>query len=183
VGSGRLRKTAAHARQPGRGVEKFGASGALSVLRKRNLDFDGVVKLLIQESGGEPFRQLQLGQVEKWLNVDIPTTQHRCVDLLCQTTDGRLVHIELQATNDRSMPYRMAEYALTIRRTFGKYPKQVVLYVGNKPLRMKAGFRTEGMRFQYRLVDVWDLDGAGVARQRVDCRQHPGDAREARRFG
>jgi predicted transposase YdaD len=131
-------------------------------LRKRTLDFDGVIKLLIQGSGGEPFRQLRLGQVKKWLNVDLPTTQHRCVDLLCLTTDGKLVHIELQATNESSMPYRMAEYALTIRRTFGKYPKQVVLYVGNKPLRMKAGFRTEGMRFRYRLVDVRDLDGAAL---------------------
>ena len=131
-------------------------------MRKRTLDFDGVVKLLIQESGGEPFRQLRLGQVKKWLNVDLPRTQHRRVDLLCQTTDGRLVHIELQATNDLSMPYRMAEYALTIRRRFGKYPAQVVLYVGNKPLRMKAGFRTVGMVFRYRLVDVRDLDGAAL---------------------
>ena len=131
-------------------------------MRKRTLDFDGVVKLLIQESGGEPFRQLRLGQVKKWLNVDLPRTQHRRVDLLCQTRDGRLVHIELQATNDLSMPYRMAEYALTIRRRFGKYPAQVVLYVGNKPLRMKAGFRTVGMVFRYRLVDVRDLDGAAL---------------------
>jgi hypothetical protein len=57
--------------------------------------FDALVKLLIQGSD-EPFQQLQLGPVAEWLNVDLPRTQSRQVDLLAKLSDGRLLHIELR---------------------------------------------------------------------------------------
>ncbi len=120
-----------------------------------------MVKLLIQGSVC-PFRQLALGRVEQWLNVDLPRTQSRRVDLLGRMPGGRLLHIELQSTNDRLMPFRMAEYALAIMRRYGAYPTQLVLYVGNQKLRMKPEFRTEGMVCRYHQVDIRNLDGTAL---------------------
>jgi predicted transposase YdaD len=105
---------------------------------------------------------LKLGKTKEWLNVELPRTQNRRVDLLCRTTDGRLVQIELQATNDPLMGLRMAEYGLAVRRMYSRYPEQIVLYVGNQRLRMKAEFREGGMVCQYRLVDIRHLDGSAL---------------------
>lgn len=60
------------------------------------------------------------------------------------------------------MGLRMAEYGLAIKRMYGRYPKQLVLYVGNARLRMKPEFREEGMVCRYRLVDIRDLDGSAL---------------------
>ena len=122
---------------------------------------DALVKLLVQGAEG-PLRQLNLGPVTEWLNVDLPRTQNRRVDLLGKLPDGRLLHIELQSTNDRTMPFRMAEYALAILRRYGQYPVQLLIYVGNPRLRMKSEFRTEGMTCRYRQVDIRSLDAAAL---------------------
>ena len=122
---------------------------------------DALVKLLIQGSGG-PLRQLKLGPVVEWLNSDLPRTQSRQVDLLGRMSDEHLLHIELQSTNLRSMPFRMAEYALVITRRHGQYPVQLLIYVGNPPLRMTPEFRKEGMVCWYRQVDIRSLDAAAL---------------------
>jgi predicted transposase YdaD len=77
-------------------------------------------------------------------------------------SDDHLLHIELQGTNLRSMPFRMAEYALAITRRYGQYPAQLLIYVGNPPLRMTPEFRTDGMVCWYRQVDIRSLDAAAL---------------------
>src|SRR5207302_5022616 len=47
----------------------------------------------------------------------------------------------LQSGNDNTMPLRMAEYCLGMLRLFGKFPRQIVLYVGEAPLRMESELR------------------------------------------
>jgi len=131
-------------------------------LRATTLGSDALIKLLIQGSAGEPFHQLQLEPVAAMLNVDLPRTQQRRVDLVYRTVSGRQAHIEVQSSNDPAMPLRMAEYGLAIMRMHGRYPQQVVLYVGNDAMRMPSGFRMEGLDCQYRLVDLRDFDGSAL---------------------
>jgi hypothetical protein len=65
--------------------------------------------------------------VERWLDVEMPEVRNTRVDLLGETTDGNLLHIELQSTNDPAMPLRMAEYCLRVYRLFKRFPR--LLYV------------------------------------------------------
>ena len=105
----------------------------------------------------------------EWLNVDLPKVQSRRVDLLGRMSDERLLHIELQSTNDPSMPFRMAEYALAIVRKYGQYPVQLLIYVGNPKLSMTPEFRTERMVCRYRQVDIRSLDAnALLASDRIE---------------
>ena len=127
---------------------------------ERNVS-DALIKLLIQGSG-VPLRQLGFGPVKQWLNVELPRTQSRRVDLLGKLSDGRLLHIELQSTNDRTMPFRMAEYALAIMRRYGGYPVQLLIYVGIPKLRMTPEFRTDGMLCWYWQVDIRSLDAVAL---------------------
>jgi hypothetical protein len=51
------------------------------------------------------------------------------------------------------------EYCAAVRRQFGRFPEQVVLYVGEAPLRMNGLLRGPGLSFECRIVDIRELDG------------------------
>ena len=122
-------------------------------------EYDASLKLLFQSAATQTRRVLTGTEVVSWLNIELPKVQNRQVDLLGQTADGELLHIELQSTNDAAMPLRMAEYFLAIHRHQGKAPRQLVIYVGQKPLTMAAEMIAGGMQFRYDLVDMRDVDG------------------------
>jgi hypothetical protein len=53
----------------------------------------------------------------------------------------------------------MAEYCMGVFRLFGKFPRQVLLYVGEAALRMSSELRGPDVWFRYRTIDIRDLDG------------------------
>jgi hypothetical protein len=125
-------------------------------------EYDTALKLLLRESSGLVMRELA-GNVARWVNVELPEVQNTRVDLLGETSDSSLIHIELQSRNDSRMALRMAEYCLRIYRLFDRFPDQVVLYVGSEPLRMAAILSNGGdVLFRYKLIDIRDLDGEAL---------------------
>jgi len=122
-------------------------------------DYDVALKLLLQTSGKATMRAVFGATVEKWLDVELPQVQNPRMDLLGETADGGLVHLELQSGNEAAMALRMAEYHLRVYRLYGKFPRQVVLYVGEAPLRMPSELRGPDVWFRYRLIDARELDG------------------------
>ena len=56
------------------------------------------------------------------------------------------------------MPFRMLEYFILIS---SKYPdksiKQMVLYVGEKPLNMEDSIEMENLTFKYELKDIREI--------------------------
>jgi len=121
--------------------------------------YDVTLKLLLQRSASLTMHELTGTAVVKWLDVELPKVQNRRLDLLGETVDGGLVHLELQSSNDPSMPLRMAEYCLGVYRLFGRFPRQVVLYVGEPALAIGGELRGPDLRFQYRVIDIRTLDG------------------------
>src|SRR3954447_2838561 len=99
-------------------------------------EYDVALKLLLRGSAKLTMRELAGAAVENWLDVELPKVQNLRVDLLGETADRTLIHLELQSANEATMPLRMAEYCLNIFRLYGKFPHQVLLYVGEAPLRM-----------------------------------------------
>lgn len=121
--------------------------------------YDTALKSLIASGGGELFRQLGIGPIRRWLNVELPMVRNPRVDLLGEADDGEVKHLELQRENDAAMPLRMAEYAIAIFRREKRYPRQFVLYVGEAPMGMANRLDELGMSFWYTMMDVRDLDG------------------------
>jgi len=121
-------------------------------------EYDVALKNILTRPVSSVLAQLT-GASAKWLNVEAPKVSNRRVDLLGELPNWNLVHIELQSKNEKDFPLRMAEYLFAIGRQYGRLPRQVVLYVGEAPLRMKD--RVEGPDFSVRfhLVDIRDLDG------------------------
>jgi hypothetical protein len=122
-------------------------------------EYDVTLKLLLQGSTSLTMRELTGTAIVKWLDVELPKVQNLRLDLLGETADGSLVHVELQSSNDPSMPFRMVEYCLGVRRLFGQFPRQILLYVGEAPMRMENQLRGPDLSFEYRLIDIRTLDG------------------------
>ena len=84
-------------------------------------EYDVALKLLLRGSAKLAMRELTGTTVAKWLDAELPKVQNTRVDLLGETKDGSLVHLELQSGNDATMPLRLAEYCLGMFRLFGKF--------------------------------------------------------------
>jgi predicted transposase YdaD len=121
--------------------------------------YDATLKSLLQRCASVTMRELTGGTVAKWLDVKPPRAQNLRWDLLGKTVEGALVHIELQSRNDAGMPLRMAACRLGVYRLFGRFPQQIVLYLGEPQLRMEHELRGRDAAFQYRLIDIRTLDG------------------------
>jgi predicted transposase YdaD len=126
-------------------------------------DYDAALKLLLQSPTNSLLRQATGLTISHWLNAELPKFQTTRADLLGTTEDETLVHVELQSTNDSTMAFRMVDYALRIYSHYDRFPKQIVLYVGKAPMRMKAVWRepdsdNPDFLYRYALVDIRDLD-------------------------
>ena len=122
-------------------------------------EYDATLKNVLTRLDRSVLKDLTDFAVERWHNAELPAVRHRRADLLGETSGGTLVHIELQSTNKADMARRMLEYALAIRRKFGRFPEQVVLYVGNAPLRMKRALTGPGLSFHCKMADIRQIDG------------------------
>ena len=122
-------------------------------------EYDVALKLLLRGSAQLTIRELTGASVKTWIDAELPKIQNLRVDLLGETAEGGLVHLELQSSNDSAMALRMAEYSLGIFRLFGRFPHQVLLYVGEPALRMESELRGPDVFFRYEAVDVRALDG------------------------
>ena len=98
----------------------------------------------------------------RWLNVELPKVSNPRVDLLGALPDGRLLHFEFQSRNQKDLVRRMGEYLFAIWRKHGRIPAQIVLYVGEEPMRMEKAVREEGLDFRFHMVDVRELDGEAL---------------------
>jgi len=123
------------------------------------LDYDATLKVLLKGSAAVTIQTLSGLSIARWHDVELSSVEQSRVDLLGESIDGRLLHLELKSTNDPSMALRMAEYGLKIARLYGRYPKQVLLYVGEPPLRMASAYApNESVSFHYKAVDIRELD-------------------------
>ena len=122
-------------------------------------EYDVALKNILTRPGSFVLTQLTGASSLKWLNVEAPKVSNRRVDLLGELPDGNLVHIELQSRNEKDFPLRMGEYLFGIGRQYGRLPRQIVLYVGEAPLRMKDRVEGPDVSVRFHLVDIRDLDG------------------------
>jgi hypothetical protein len=121
--------------------------------------YDVALKLVLQDHADATMRAIAGAPVVRWHNIELPQTQLSRMDLLGETAARDLVHVELQSTNDGQIPLRMSEYYLKTYRLLGRFPYQVVLYVGEAPLSMPSVFRSPSLVHSFKIVDIRELDG------------------------
>ncbi len=126
--------------------------------------YDIALKTLLLRSASLFLGQVSGASSARWSDVELVNMENRRVDLLGETESGELIQLEFQSTNDRQMLRRMAEYSWAIQRQFGRMPRQTVVYIGRRQMRMKTEFHGPDQWFRYKLVDIRDLDGDELIR-------------------
>ncbi len=96
--------------------------------------------------------------IKELLPTNFPSTELR-VDFLAKLEDNSIMHIEFQSFNDPNMPFRMLRYYLAILERYPTSPiKQLLVYVGNRKLRMKSKLRLRNLSFSYEMIDIRQID-------------------------
>ncbi len=96
--------------------------------------------------------------IKELLPTNFPSTELR-VDFLARLEDESVLHIEFQSFNDPNMPFRMLRYYLAILDRYPTSPiKQLLVYVGNRKLRMKSRLRIRNLTFSYEILDIRQID-------------------------
>jgi hypothetical protein len=125
-------------------------------------EYDVALKTILMRPGSALLAALTGVDRLRWLNVETPRVRNLRVDMLGSFEDGELVEIEFQSRNDDDLPMRMGEYLFAIGRVHGRLPRQIVLYVGDAPMRMSDRMAGPDFWLRYHLVDVRDLDGEAL---------------------
>jgi predicted transposase YdaD len=131
-------------------------------------EYDTAFKLTLQHVD-VTFRELLGTSITRWHNIEFPEVRSSRADLLGETETGEIVHIELQSSNDPKMALRMLQYFVDVLRTLGRYPLQLLVYVGDAPANMETMLHGSRLDYSYRLVDIRELDGERLLQsERVD---------------
>jgi predicted transposase YdaD len=129
---------------------------------KRELKrFDLILKEIFSKAVGIIF-WLAIGQkIEgkaKVLSTEIRFVKSFYPDILLEI-GGKIIHIEIQAQQDKTLPERMLDYFYAIRKKYGKNPTQIVLFVGkgNPPpskFELKDEFGAQNLFFNFIVLDM-----------------------------
>jgi hypothetical protein len=131
---------------------------------ENRFNHDGVLKDLLQVdrpifldriTGGIP--------VTQFLNVELPKVLERRLDLVMQLADRSILHVELQASNDRDIAFREGVYCFLVGQLHrGCRIRQTVLYVGRPKMRMPAGVDLGDTTGKFNLMDIREMDAGDL---------------------
>ncbi|MEO5344413.1 MAG: hypothetical protein H7842_13975 [Gammaproteobacteria bacterium SHHR-1] len=98
-------------------------------------------------------------KVIKELRTESERVEHRFADIvmLVETPDGQrfVLHLELQDSNDPTMPYRNLRYYTDLRLAGIKEPiRQFVIYTGKAPLNMQDCIEDGAWSYSYTLIQT-----------------------------
>jgi predicted transposase YdaD len=129
---------------------------------KRELKrFDLILKEIFSKAVGIIFWLATGQKIEgkaKVLSTEIRFVKSFYPDILLEI-GGKIIHIEIQAQQDKTLPERMLDYFYAIRKKYGKNPTQIVLFVGkgNPPpskFELKDEFGTQNLFFNFIVLDM-----------------------------
>jgi len=121
-------------------------------------EYDIALKSILMRRTGSLLTRLTGFEVSRWHNTEFAEVRSRRADLLGETPQGKLLHVELQSRNDPEMAQRMLEYSTAIKRALGRFPHQLVLYVGEAAVRMGTHLSGPGITYDCTIFDIRELD-------------------------
>jgi hypothetical protein len=127
--------------------------------------FDLILKEIFSKAVGIIFWLATGQKIEgkaKILPAEIRFVKSFYPDILLEI-GGKIIHIEIQVQQDKTLPERMLDYFYAIRKKYGKNPTQIVLFVGkgNPPpskFELKDEFGTQNLSFNFAVLDMKKID-------------------------
>ncbi|MFZ8801506.1 MAG: hypothetical protein ACO2PO_00725 [Candidatus Calescibacterium sp.] len=127
--------------------------------------FDLILKEIFSKAVGIIFWLATGQKIEgkaKILSTEIRFVKSFYPDILLEI-GGKIIHIEVQVQQDKTLPERMLDYFYAIRKKYGKTPTQIVLFVGkgNPPptkFELKDEFQMQNLSFNFIVLDMKKID-------------------------
>ncbi len=120
--------------------------------------YDRTLRELFQNVPKALIKLLVDKEIKEVLETSFPKVEERRVDLLTRLEDDTLFHLEIQSINDKLMPKRMLKYASLIYENYDEFPKQMVLYVGDRDIKIRSKIKTKNLRYNYEVKDIREFD-------------------------
>ena len=120
--------------------------------------YDRTLRELFHEVPKTLIKLLVGQEIKEVLETSFPKVEERRVDLLTRLEDDTLFHLEIQSINDSVMPMRMLKYASLIYEHYGEFPKQMVLYIGARKLKIKDEIITQNLCYTYEVKNISDFN-------------------------
>ena len=115
--------------------------------QKDSFIYDRTLRELFQDAPKVLIKLLINKEIKEILETSFPKVEERRVDLLTRLEDDTLFHLEIQSINDSLMPKRMLKYASLIYENYDEFPKQMVLYVGDRNIKIKREIKEKNLRY------------------------------------
>jgi hypothetical protein len=122
-------------------------------------NFDVILKKLFQSLSPMAMKALTGVEVVQWIDKELPHVQNRRADLLGRTRDGDILHLEFDTEGRADLPLRQATYYLDVYRSQGRPPRQILIYVGRRRVKIPHQLVTAEMKFRFTVIDLRDLSG------------------------
>jgi uncharacterized protein YuzE len=121
--------------------------------------FDPILKEIFSEAIGTIYYLAigkKIGKKVRVISAEISLVKTFRPDILIEA-DGEIIQVEIQAQQDKTLPYRMFRYYYAIVEKYKKEPTQIVLFVGkgNPP---PSEFRTPKLTLKYKVLDMKKID-------------------------
>jgi flavin-dependent dehydrogenase len=121
--------------------------------------FDPILKEIFSEAIGTIYYLAtgkKIGKKVKVISAEISLVKTFRPDILVEA-DGKIIQVEIQAQQDKSLPKRMFRYYYAISEKYKKEPTQIVLFVGkgNPP---PSDYKTPKLALKYEVLDMKKID-------------------------
>jgi len=129
-------------------------------MAKKDIISKHIIKRLIEDISKYLFK-LKLDSLEV-LETQFQRVEERRADIVVKVKEGSrqyLLHIEIQNSNEKAMATRMLRYRTDISLQWpGDEIEQYLIYIGKNKLTMKDGIQSNGLAYQYHLINMHDID-------------------------
>jgi len=127
-------------------------------MKKEQFIYDRSLREIFQNIPQKLITILTGQEIKEILDISFPKVEERRVDLLAKLEDDTLFHLEIQSTNDPSMPKRMLKYLSLIYDKYDVLPLQVVLYIADEKLSIQNSILGEHIKYSYIVKDIKEID-------------------------
>ena len=127
--------------------------------RKELKRFDPILKEIFSEAIGTIYYLAtgeKIGKKVKVISAEISLVKTFRPDILVEA-DGKIIQVEIQAQQDKTLPHRMFRYYYAIVEKYKREPTQIVLFVGkgNPP---PSEYKTPRLTLRYEVLDMKKID-------------------------
>ena len=137
---------------------KFPKKKENKLSKKERFIYDRTIREIFQDLPPTFVELLTNKKAKKLLETKYPKVEEKQADLVVLLYDDSIFHLELQLSDDKSMPRRMLYYALLIENKHKIFPKQMVLYLGEKELNTPNSINNKKLSYSYEIKYIKDLD-------------------------